>query len=118
MVKRGLLAGLLLLVLGAMQQAPHSPAVAATSIQGDVNCGGTVTAVDALQVLRSVAGLSTTAGCLAEAGDSNCSGKIDAVDALRVLRYGLTMFWAIYLWPMLFVRIGLGSRAVDSPANA
>lgn len=38
--------------------------------------------------------------------------------ALRVLRYGLTMFWAIYLWPALFVRIGLGSRAVDSPANA
>src|SRR5512134_3613834 len=92
MVKKGLLAGLLLLALAVLQPAPESPAVAAASVQGDVNCGGTVTAVDALQVLRSVAGLTTTAGCLAEAGDTNCSGKIDAVDALRILRYvaGLT----------------------------
>jgi membrane-associated phospholipid phosphatase len=38
--------------------------------------------------------------------------------ALRVLRYGLTIFWAIYLWPALFVRMGLGARAVDSPVQA
>jgi len=38
--------------------------------------------------------------------------------ALRLARYGLTVFWAIYLWPWLFIRIGLGSRAIDSPSNA
>ena len=38
--------------------------------------------------------------------------------ALRILRYGLTMFWAIYIWPALFVRTGLGSRAIDSAPNA
>lgn len=38
--------------------------------------------------------------------------------ALRIVRYGLTMFWAIYLWPALFVRVGLGSRAIDSAPNA
>ena len=38
--------------------------------------------------------------------------------ALRILRYGLTMFWAIYIWPALFVRVGLGSRAIDSAPNA
>ena len=30
---------------------------------------------------------------------------------LRVVRYGLAMFWAIALWPWLFVRVGLGGRA-------
>lgn len=38
--------------------------------------------------------------------------------ALRIVRYGLTMFWAIYIWPALFVRVGLGSRAIDSAPNA
>ncbi len=31
--------------------------------------------------------------------------------ALRMVRYGLAMLWAIALWPWLFVRIGLGTRA-------
>ena len=92
MVKKGLLAGLLLLALAVLQPAPESPAVAAASIQGDVNCSGTVTAVDALQVLRSVAGLPTTAACVADAGDTNCDTNVNAVDALRILRHvaGLT----------------------------
>lgn len=30
---------------------------------------------------------------------------------LRTMRYGLAMFWAIALWPWLFVRIGLAARA-------
>lgn len=31
--------------------------------------------------------------------------------ALRIVRYGLAMLWAIAIWPWLFVRIGLGTRA-------
>lgn len=92
MVKKALVAGLLLLALAVLQRTPDSPAVAAASVQGDVNCSSTITAVDSLQVLRSVAGLSTTAGCLVEAGDTNCDGNVNAVDALRILRHvaGLT----------------------------
>lgn len=45
---------------------------------------GSVDAGDALQILRSVAGLPA---CLADIGDANCSGQIDVLDALVVLRY-------------------------------
>ncbi|HSP54363.1 MAG TPA: dockerin type I domain-containing protein [Dehalococcoidia bacterium] len=69
-----------------------SRAAQEASLQGDVNCDTAVNAVDSLQVLRSVAGLSTSAACLANAGDTNCDSAINAIDALRVLRYvaGLT----------------------------
>lgn len=30
--------------------------------------------------------------------------------ALRIVRYGLAMLWAIFVWPWLFVKIGLGTR--------
>jgi hypothetical protein len=55
--------------------------------QGDVNCDGEVTAVDALFVLRDVAGMSSTAACLLLAGDANCDGNLTSVDALAALRY-------------------------------
>jgi hypothetical protein len=54
-------------------------------MQGDVNCDDEVTAVDALFILREVAGLG--AGACAGNGDVNCDGNRTSVDALGVLRY-------------------------------
>jgi len=55
-------------------------------LPGDVDCSGAVNSVDALQVLRHVAGLAE-ANCLAAAGNVNCGGGVDAVDALVILRF-------------------------------
>ena len=54
--------------------------------RGNVNCDAQVNAVDALFVLRYVAGMQPYAPCI-YAGDVNCTGGITAVDALGVLRY-------------------------------
>jgi Tol biopolymer transport system component len=63
---------------------------------GDLNCDGEVNVVDALMVLRNVAGLPfTVPGCLEPGsqqgnglrGDLNCDGEVNAVDALILLRY-------------------------------
>ncbi len=53
---------------------------------GDVDCDGDVDAVDALHILRWVAGLPVSAGCMGK-GYVDCDGDLDAVDALMVLRY-------------------------------
>lgn len=65
-----------------------TPALSPTPVplRGDANCDRQVDAVDALAVLRWVAGLGAGAGCLGQA-DANCDGALDAVDALEVLRY-------------------------------
>lgn len=66
--------------------------------QGDVNCNNSVNAVDALFVLRFVAGLGVnanepcpdigTALTLAGVfGDVDCTGAANAVDALKILRF-------------------------------
>ena len=60
---------------------------AVTIKQGDVNCDDAVTAVDALFMLRFVAGIPPAAECLDLAGDVNCDGDKTAVDALGVLRF-------------------------------
>lgn len=57
------------------------------AINGDVTCDGSVDSVDALQVLRSAAGMSTSAECLDVAADVDCDSDRDSVDALRVLRH-------------------------------
>ncbi|MGI8553033.1 MAG: dockerin type I repeat-containing protein [Dehalococcoidia bacterium] len=60
--------------------------------RGDVNGDGAMTAVDALCVLRSVAGLSGTAVCpaipltLPSPGNVKNDGVVNAVDALCILR--------------------------------
>jgi hypothetical protein len=51
---------------------------------GDANCSADVSALDALQVLRFVAGLAS-ADCAAN-GDINCDGSLSSVDALMILR--------------------------------
>jgi hypothetical protein len=64
--------------------------------QGNVNCDATVTSVDALQLLRYVAGMNVSQppGCPAIGsevaslfGDVDCNGSVTSVDALKVLRY-------------------------------
>jgi hypothetical protein len=75
-----LFAAALLITSGASLPPAHAAA------RGDADCDGGVTAIDALQVLRYSAGLSTTGGCLPD-GDSNCDGVLNAVDALRILRH-------------------------------
>lgn len=52
-----------------------------------MNCDDAVTAVDALFMLRFVAGIPPEAECLNLAGDVNCDGANTAVDALGVLRF-------------------------------
>ncbi len=73
---------------GGAHQAPQ-PALAATgaTTQGDADCNGSIDSVDSLQVLRHVAGLSTSANCLDDAGDVDCNSEFNSVDALRILRY-------------------------------
>ena len=65
-------------------------------LSGDVDCDKDADAVDALKVLRSVAGLSVSQiepcpeiGSELESffGDVDCDGDIDAIDALKILRY-------------------------------
>jgi hypothetical protein len=53
---------------------------------GDVDCDFETDSVDALQVLRYVAGVGPFAACLDAAGDADCDGEIDGVDALAILR--------------------------------
>jgi hypothetical protein len=66
------------------------------ALGGDVDCSGSVTAVDALKILRFGAGLSVdhTEPCnhvgtqSPGVGDVDCSNNTDSVDALKVLRFG------------------------------
>jgi hypothetical protein len=51
---------------------------------GDANCSGSLTALDALEVLRKGAGL-TASDCVAN-GNMNCDDVVNAVDALLILR--------------------------------
>jgi hypothetical protein len=55
------------------------------TLAGDADCDGAVDSVDALQVLRFVAGLSEP-DCLA-AADVDCSGAVNSVDSLKILRF-------------------------------
>src|SRR3989337_1324177 len=76
-----------LIVLGAGPTATGPHAFAQGETQGDVNCDAAVNSIDSLQILRTVAGLSTSAACLADAGDVNCDGDVNSVDSLRILRH-------------------------------
>lgn len=76
-----------LLVMLMPGGARMSRAAQDASQQGDVNCDANVNSIDSLQILRSVAGLSTTAPCLADAGDVNCDGAVNSIDSLRILRH-------------------------------
>ncbi len=81
------LAAAVLLGAGLIFMIARSDSSAGNQLQGDVNCDSSIDSVDALQVLRSVAGLSLAADCLDAASDVDCNGSADSVDALRILRY-------------------------------
>ena len=89
---RNLLAGIALLLLllvsgGGLQTMRAVRAQALPALQGDVTCDSNVNSVDSLQILRSVAGLSTNAPCMATAADVNCDSAVNSVDSLRILRF-------------------------------
>ena len=66
-----------LLLSGGSKGVSAPVAAAANPTQGDVTCDGAVNAVDSLQILRSVAGLGTSAACMADAGDVNCDSAVN-----------------------------------------
>lgn len=53
---------------------------------GDSDCNGDLSAVDALAILRAVAGLPVFPGACSRLDDVDCSGSLDSVDALAILR--------------------------------
>ncbi len=69
--------------------------VEAGTLHGDVDCDGDVDSVDALKVLRHVAGLGVTqtepcpdiGADDPVFGDIDCDGDVDSVDSLRILRH-------------------------------
>jgi len=78
--------------------------------RGDVNCDGTVDAVDAQAVLRLAASLPNLGVCV-DLGDADCDSTVDAVDALAILRYvagldGLRQDGARASWMHLHQRLG------------
>ncbi len=53
---------------------------------GDVNCSGTVDALDALGIIRFMAFAAPTPDCISK-GYVNCDGVLNQIDALVILRY-------------------------------
>ncbi len=56
------------------------------ALTGDVNCNGSVDAIDATLVLQFSAGLSASMPC-AEGADVNVDGGITSVDAALILQF-------------------------------
>jgi hypothetical protein len=67
--------------------------------QGDVDCSGGVTSIDALKILRMSASLSVTQtepcpgiGTLTPPfGDVDCGGGVNSIDALKILRHNAAL---------------------------
>lgn len=57
--------------------------------KGDADCSGGIDSVDALMILKDVAGVDE-AGC-GEAADVDCDGDLTAADSLGVLRYVVSL---------------------------
>ena len=62
-------------------------ALGSSSIAGDVDLDGNVTAEDALLVLRASSGIDTLSAEQEKLADVTYDGKINSVDALRILLY-------------------------------
>ena len=73
-------------LVAALSLTPGNHGALSTGVQGDVDCNARVDSVDALHVLRDVAGLSS-AQCIATAGNVNCDAGITSLDALDILRF-------------------------------
>ncbi len=85
---RGLLflIGLLALTVALGVLASSAPTrTAGAAVSGDSDCNEAVDAVDALLVLRDVAGLPSSAACI-DQGNVKCDDAIGVTDALMILR--------------------------------
>lgn len=82
---RTLIAAALFLAFAVAVTLAARDSDAASDIQGDVNCDGTVTTADATVSIRDAAGV-TSAPC-AQNGDVNCDGHRDAADSIRIVAH-------------------------------
>jgi glucose/arabinose dehydrogenase len=85
-----LLLGTVLMAAMIATYDAHMPAGAQTSVaQGDVNGDSVINSVDALCVLRSIAGMPATTSCPSTlpGADVNRDGSVTSVDSLCVLRF-------------------------------
>jgi hypothetical protein len=66
--------------------ATPSPNATPVLVKGSPDCDLDVDSIDALIVLREVAGMAHIAGCI-ESGDVNCDAALEALDAQLILRH-------------------------------
>lgn len=59
----------------------------------DLNCDGSVNAIDAALVLQLGAGLVDTRPCGADLGDVSTDGRVDSVDAAIILQFDAGLIW-------------------------
>ena len=77
---------LLIAVIGLFAGVTQSAAIAPASVvAGDVNCDGSLTPLDALDYLSSIAGTETPAACLETNGDLTCDESADEQDLIEAL---------------------------------
>ena len=75
-------------------RTPALPPGSDPSLPGDVNCDGSVNAIDAAYVLQYQAGLIFVLPCQAK-GDVNQDGRVDAIDAALILQYGAGLIFRL-----------------------
>src|SRR6185312_14682216 len=74
------------LIAGTHGRGMFPLATSAAVLRGDISNDGSLTALDAQQILAAVVGLPIPGGSIRfPNGDANCDGNITAVDALLVL---------------------------------
>jgi Dockerin type I domain len=76
-----------LLVVGVPGYRAGDPCISDSPLIGDADCDGSVTAVDALYALRTLAGLQSAGNCVQTAADVNCDGVLDTLDIRAILLY-------------------------------
>lgn len=97
------MAGLAAAVLWLVLTSPEADA--SENLSGDVDCNGSVEALDATGVLRDV-GILAAPDCII-AGDVDCDGDRDGMDALLILRFIVA----------LAVETGGGCPAIATPID-
>lgn len=85
---RGILWATLIAVIAiSVNVTAERPArAAATPVQGDADCGGTISGGDLSVLLRDIAGISTSA-CVAQTGDTDCDQRRSPADLMPILYF-------------------------------